>query len=104
MGLEAVIGLFTKYNSLGIPLQDLLQCCIDNKLQPSWLHFYKEAREEGGWSHKTVMTRLEEAIIDIYGKPYWIEVEKRFNQFFKLLKEQKNENETQTKGKNENVT
>lgn len=90
-GHKVVSGLVHFYNSVGLPLQDILQYCVENNYQPSWIHFYVEATQIG-WNEKTIMSRLREAITDIYGIQYWNEVEKRFEEWKKLcLSENQNE-------------
>jgi hypothetical protein len=82
-GLKVVSGLVRFYNSVGLSLQDILQYCVDNGYQPSWVDFYIEATQVG-WTEKTIFSRLREAITDVYGVSYWTEVEKRFEELKKL--------------------
>lgn len=73
-----VSGLFPLFDTHGLPLSIIWQCCIENNFVPSWIDFYFEAIE-AGWSHKTILLRLNESIADVYGIEYQEVVIKRLS-------------------------
>ena len=64
---------------------------------PDPIDFYKEA-VKAGWTLKTIFARLEEAYCDGYGKPFWVEVQKRLI-FFIQRGEKINKNTREVKNK-----
>lgn len=75
---KVVNGIFRLFDSTGLPLDVVFSMCEEKNIIPSWIDFYNDAIKQG-WTEKTIMNRLEINIRDVYGKPYWIEVEKRLN-------------------------
>ncbi len=47
----------------------------------SWVDFYKEARY-AGMEHDRILSKLEEAICDVWGKDFYEVVESRLNDVF----------------------
>jgi hypothetical protein len=78
-----VKGLLKLYDTGGLPLAEVLSGCVESSLQPCWMSFVGECLEQG-WSKKTIESRLQESIVDVYGKDYWNEVNKKLKEW-KLL-------------------
>jgi hypothetical protein len=70
MGREVVNGLVKFYDTSGLPLSDIFNYCQEKGYQPCWISFIEECRNQG-WGNKTIRTRLEESVLDVYGKEYW---------------------------------
>lgn len=68
-GVNVVDGIFRIFDTLGMPLDEVFNQCKEHNLMPSWIHFYDDARIQG-WSHETILNRLEIGIRDIYGKDF----------------------------------
>jgi len=85
-GKQVVSGVFRVFDTCGLPLDVVFDLCDENNLIPSWTHFYDDAIKQG-WSDKTIFNRLSSTIPDSYGKPYWLELEKRLNLYIKHNKE-----------------
>lgn len=75
-GKKVVSGIFRVFDTCGLPLDVVFDLCNQKDLIPSWTHFYDDASKQG-WSDKTIFNRLETNISDVYGKDFWLEVEKR---------------------------
>ena len=71
-----VAGLFKLYDTSGLPLPIIFDLCQEKNWIPSFLDFYLEATK-AGWKEKTILLRLEEALIDIYGIEFSENVLKR---------------------------
>ena len=69
-------GVFKFYDTKGMPLPILFMLMQDNNMIPQPLMFYDDATK-GGWKHKTIMSKLEEAYCDSYGKMFWESVKPR---------------------------
>lgn len=82
-GVYVVDGVFRVFDSLGMPLDEIFNQCKQRNLMPSWTHFYDDARIQG-WSHETIMNRLETTIPDIYGKEFSDNVMKRLQIYSEL--------------------
>lgn len=76
-GRIVVANLFFLYDTLGMPLADVIDRLIDADIQPCWTSFYRDAKN-AGWKDKTILSRLEEGILDTYGTDYWEQVQLRF--------------------------
>lgn len=68
-GVHVVDNVFRIFDTDGLPLDELFYQCKEHNLMPSWINFYEDARLQG-WSHKTIMNRLEVSIRDVYGKEF----------------------------------
>lgn len=75
-GIQIVSGVFRVFDTCGLPLDIVFDLCRQKNLMPSWIHFYEDAINQG-WKVETIFNRLEINISDVYGKPFWLEVEKR---------------------------
>lgn len=79
-GKQVITGVFKMFDTMGLSLDIIFDLCEQSNLTPSWIHFYDDAIKQG-WSEKTVLNRLETNISDVYGRPYWLEVEKRLHAY-----------------------
>jgi len=80
-GKLVVKGIFKLFDTTGLPLFIIFDTCEQNNWLPSWIDFYKEAIK-GGWSHKTIVNRLSEALSDTYGTDFKDVVIDRLNKIF----------------------
>lgn len=80
-GREVVSGLFKLYDTHGLPLAIMFDELIANGKQPSFLEFVNEGLT-AGWKMKTIITRLEEGVIDCYGRKYWDVVASKLEMVF----------------------
>jgi hypothetical protein len=83
MGRWVVTGLLSLYDTSGLPLSDVFHQCQEQGYQPCWTSLVGEC-EKQGWSKKTVRTRLEESVVDVYGRDYWQVVKEKLEEL-KLL-------------------
>jgi len=83
-GKLIVEGIFKLFDTTGMPLFMVFECCEQNNWLPSWISFYEEAKSSG-WQHKTIINRLEEALSDVYGIEFRDVVISRLNKIFKII-------------------
>lgn len=76
MGRVVMGGVFRFYDEKGLPLEILLQAFEDRELVVDWKSFCDDALE-AGWEWKTILSRIEEPIKDVYGKHTFDEILKR---------------------------
>ncbi len=76
-GRAVIGGMFSYYDSLGLPFSFVFDSLKKHDLQPSFLDLVQECRQ-AGWDDKTIFSRLEEAVVDSYGKEYWKVLESKF--------------------------
>jgi hypothetical protein len=62
-------GLYSCYETHGLPLDMLLSCCISNNWMPDWIDFYLAALA-AGMKHCRILSKLEEAVSDSFGKEF----------------------------------
>jgi len=77
-GKEVIKGIFKFYETVGLPLDFIIQHLKDKDCIPSWYDFVLEARE-AGMKDIRIKAKLEEVILDVYGRKYWTEVLKRLD-------------------------
>lgn len=65
-GKDVVGGVFSFYETEGIPLDSVFTCLKEKNLIPDWIEFYKAA-VKSGMSAARVLSKLEEAISDSFG-------------------------------------
>jgi alanyl-tRNA synthetase len=65
-GKDVVAGVFDFFDTHGLPFDVIFELCKDNNMIPSWPIFYSDAIK-AGWSRKTILNRLEPALVDVYG-------------------------------------
>jgi len=75
-GKQVIKGIFSFYETVGLPLDFVIQHIKDNDAIPSWYDFVLEARA-AGMKDSRIKSKLEEVILDVYGRKYWVEISKR---------------------------
>lgn len=75
---QVVDGIFKFEDTHGVPLQDTLEKLTSLNLVVSWEHYAKDAFNAGWTKHKT-QVKVREAINDIFGRDYWIQLETKLN-------------------------
>jgi hypothetical protein len=78
MGREVLTGVFKFYDTVGLPISVVLGVFHAQGKQPCWNSFYSDALKSG-WKKETIFSRLEEGIVDIYGKEYWTVVKEKLS-------------------------
>lgn len=78
MGREVLSGVFKFYDTVGLPISVVLGVFQSQGKQPCWTSFFTDAFKSG-WKRETIFSRLEEGIVDIYGKEYWKIVEEKLS-------------------------
>jgi len=76
-------GIFKFYETHGLPLDTILTCFREKEWIPDWIDFYRAALA-AGMGHGRILSKLEEAISDSFGKEYADRVIFRLNQLFNL--------------------
>ena len=71
-------GVFKFYDTTGVPLTVVFDYLKDKNIKPCWVSFIEEAKKSG-WQNKTILSRLEESIIDTYGKEYWEKIRSKLD-------------------------
>lgn len=79
---KAIDGVFRMFDTIGLPLDIILDQLHERDLVVSWKHFFRDALK-AGWTLKTTMNRVTIAVRDAYLPDYADEVVKRLE----LLKE-----------------
>jgi len=74
-------NVYRVYETSGIPLDDLFEHLMTNNGMVSWVDFHLEA-QANGMKHKRIMSKLEEAVIDVWGRDFWRVVQERLNKMF----------------------
>ena len=80
-----VKGVYTLFETTGLPLDVMLENLKNKNIIPDWIEFYREARL-AGISHDRVISRLEEALIDVWDKSFSNLVIERLNKIFSKYK------------------
>lgn len=62
-------GVYNFYETHGLPLETLLCGFLDKGFIPDWIDFYENAIS-GGMAHDRILSKLEEAICDSFGKQF----------------------------------
>ena len=84
-GKLVLAGLFRVYETEGLALDIILSACQQNNAVPSWIDLYIEMIS-AGMKHTRILSKLEEAICDSYGKEWSDLVISRLDQMFKKEK------------------
>jgi len=82
-GILVVSGVYKFFETHGMPLDVLFSLLMDHNLMPSWLDFYNEAKR-GGMKHDRILSKLDPAIVDVYGSKFKDEVINRLNVTYRL--------------------
>ena|SRR5579885_1614453 len=80
-GKRVMNGVYKYYETHGLPLDVLFTVFIRKDWIPDWISFYQEARA-AGMEHSRILSKLEEAISDSFGKEWSDLVILKLNQIF----------------------
>ena len=69
-GIQSVSGVFKMVDTYGLPLDIIIDQLKDRGMMPDWIDFYDQAIKVG-WKPKGVLSKLSEAIIDVYGIDFY---------------------------------
>ena len=68
-GKRIFSGLYKFYETIGLPLDVLLSCFQEKNTLPDWVDFYTSALA-AGMEHDRIISKLEEAVSDSFGKEF----------------------------------
>lgn len=68
-GKTVVAGVFTLMSTHGLPLEFILEELKSRGLVTDWVDFVVKARADG-WKDRTIVTRVEAAVGDVFGATY----------------------------------
>lgn len=68
-GQEVVAGVYSFYETYGLPLEVVFQVLQGRGLLPCWVSFHMEA-VAAGMAHERILSMLDPALSDIYGPPF----------------------------------
>lgn len=77
-----VAGVWKFYETHGLPLDVILNLCIEKNWMPCWTTLYKDMLS-AGMKHGRILSKLEESISDSFGKAFCDVVIFRLNNIFK---------------------
>ncbi len=80
-GKPVMSGIFSFYETHGIPLEIIFMSFIEKELIPSWIDLYKDMRLSG-MPHNRVMATLQDSISDAYGQEWSKSVVSQLNKIF----------------------
>lgn len=64
-----VAGVFSFYETHGLPLDVILNLCIEKNWMPCWTTLYTDMLK-AGMKHTRILSKLEESISDSFGKAF----------------------------------
>jgi hypothetical protein len=73
------LDVFKHTETLGIPLELIIDHIKENNCVVNWLEFLTVSIEHG-WNIKSTITKIEYALVDVYDKVYANEVISRLKQ------------------------
>ncbi len=73
--------LFYLTTGCGIDLESQLDFCFKNQMNIDWYNYQRTAYRSG-WTHESLIRKIKYPVMDVFGKEYWQELEKRLNYFF----------------------
>lgn len=76
--------IWYRMSSLGLDLETFLFFCKNNNYHIDWCNFIRASVERGGWSKRTIITKIKYPILDVYDQTYWDSLELRVNNFFDI--------------------
>lgn len=80
-GLAVYTGVYKLYETYGLPLDVIFMTFQDKGWVPDWIDFYIAA-VAAGMEHDRIISKLEEAISDSFGKEWADAVISRLNKTF----------------------
>lgn len=78
-----VVEFFYLVETLGVPLEMVLDHLVAENMVPDWYGFWRNAREKN-WNPRTIRAKLEAAIGDVYGPKYLREWEVKLDEFLEV--------------------
>lgn len=76
-------GVYKFYETHGLPLDVIFISFMEKGWMPDWINFYLAATS-GGMQHNRIISKLEEALSDSYGKEFSDTVISKLDSLFKL--------------------
>jgi alanyl-tRNA synthetase len=64
-----VSNVYRFYETEGLPLEVIFDLLKNHNMIPDWIEFVKEA-SAAGMTKRSILSKLEEAILDSYGKEF----------------------------------
>lgn len=68
-GREMIGGALMFFDTYGYPMTTVFSVIRSSGCMVDWIDFWKDARK-AGWSHDTILSRLSEAVADVWGKDF----------------------------------
>lgn len=68
-GKPVVDGIWAFYETHGLPMDIIFDACLRKGWVPDWVLLYKQMRSSG-MEHSRIISKLEESIIDSFGKDF----------------------------------
>ena len=68
-GKVVVDGIWKTYETHGLPLDTILDVCVQKNWMPDWIKLYIQM-VSSGLKHVRILSKLEEAINDSFGKEF----------------------------------
>lgn len=81
-GKKLVDGVWAMYETHGLPLDVIFDVLIKKESIPDWIALYKQMRQSG-MQHSRILSKLDEAVSDSYGKEFRDVVISTLDQIFK---------------------
>lgn len=75
-------GVYKFYETHGLPLDVIFISFIEKGWMPDWIDYYKSSLA-GGMQHSRILSKLEEAISDTFGKEFCDVVISKLDNMFK---------------------
>lgn len=80
-GKGVVDGIWKMFETHGLPMDIIFSLCIEKNWVPDWILLYKQMKKSG-MEHDRILSKLEEAINDSFGKEFSSVVISRLNKIF----------------------
>lgn len=76
-----VNGIWKMFETHGVPLDIIFAICMQRQLVPDWVSLYRQMLDSG-MKHSRILSKLEEAISDSFGKEFCEVVISKLEQIF----------------------
>lgn len=83
-GQSVYKGVYRFHETVGLPLDSIFECFARKDSVVSWIDFYLEALS-AGMKHDRILSKLEEAISDVWGADFYCVVRDRLNLWLSLI-------------------
>ena len=80
-GKGVVNGVWKTFETYGLPLDIIFEVCLRKGCVPDWIELYKQMLISG-MEHGRILSKLEEAINDSFGKEFGAVVISRLDKIF----------------------